>query len=189
MTMPSNTCTRRRWPSITWKCTRTVSPALKRGTLRSWARSIESMTLLMGKAARRPERRLAKLPVHRCQTRFSCLTRFRSFLGRDERLEHLFPALQDGIAVREQDALHRQVEQREQRLHELLRRGALEPALGGEPERLRRRVRLRPCPEEHVPDHERLLLGKPVQDLALAGGRECLDPARQPRIGLERVGD
>ena len=30
-TMPSKTCTRRRWPSITWKCTRTVSPALKRG--------------------------------------------------------------------------------------------------------------------------------------------------------------
>ncbi len=35
MTMPSNTWTRRRWPSITWKWTRTVSPALKRGTLRS----------------------------------------------------------------------------------------------------------------------------------------------------------
>src|SRR5215470_11968197 len=36
-TIPSKTCTRRRWPSITWKCTRTVSPALNGGRLlRSW---------------------------------------------------------------------------------------------------------------------------------------------------------
>src|SRR4029450_9203408 len=45
---PSNTCTRRRWPSITWKWTRTVSPALNWGTDRSWRRSSCSMTLLMG---------------------------------------------------------------------------------------------------------------------------------------------
>ena len=53
ITMPSNTCTRRRWPSITWKCTLTVSPALKRGNLAQLGRSIESMTLLMARAARR----------------------------------------------------------------------------------------------------------------------------------------
>ena len=35
MQMPSKTCTRWREPSITWKCTRTVSPALKSGTWRS----------------------------------------------------------------------------------------------------------------------------------------------------------
>src|SRR4051812_25723253 len=48
-TIPSKTCTRRRVPSMTWKCTRTVSPALKRGTLRNWARSRSWMTLLMAK--------------------------------------------------------------------------------------------------------------------------------------------
>ena len=31
ITIPSKTWTRRRWPSITWKCTRTVSPALNCG--------------------------------------------------------------------------------------------------------------------------------------------------------------
>src|ERR687898_1708068 len=52
-TTPSNTWTRRRWPSITWKWTRTVSPALNCGIpLRNWARSMESITLLIG---RRPE--------------------------------------------------------------------------------------------------------------------------------------
>ena len=50
ITIPSKTCTRRRWPSITWKCTRTVSPALKRGrSLRSWRCSMLSMIVLMGK--------------------------------------------------------------------------------------------------------------------------------------------
>src|SRR5215469_8277351 len=55
-TIPSKTCTRRRVPSITWKWTRTVSPALKRGTLRNWARSRSWMTLLMkrGPDGRRP---------------------------------------------------------------------------------------------------------------------------------------
>src|SRR5689334_2472704 len=47
-TIPSKTCTRRRWPSITWKCTRTVSPALNGGRLvRSWRCSMLSMTLLI----------------------------------------------------------------------------------------------------------------------------------------------
>ena len=42
--------TRRRCPSITWKCTRTVSPALNRGrSLRSWRCSMLSMLVLMGK--------------------------------------------------------------------------------------------------------------------------------------------
>ena len=48
MTMPSKTWTRRRWPSITWKWTRTVSPALKFGIdSRSCRRSMVSMKLLM----------------------------------------------------------------------------------------------------------------------------------------------
>src|SRR4029453_430297 len=47
-TMPSNTWTRRRWPSITWKCTRTVSPALNGGRLvRSCRCSRLSITLLI----------------------------------------------------------------------------------------------------------------------------------------------
>src|SRR5918995_1097685 len=55
ITIPSNTWIRRRCPSITWKWTRTVSPALNRGMpVRSWARSSVSMILLMG---RRPDGR------------------------------------------------------------------------------------------------------------------------------------
>src|SRR5947209_1115085 len=33
---------------MTWKCTLTVSPALKRGTARSWARSMDSMMVVIG---------------------------------------------------------------------------------------------------------------------------------------------
>src|ERR1044072_9726366 len=45
ITIPSKTCTRRRWPSITWKCTRTLSPALNGGRLlRSWRCSRFSIT-------------------------------------------------------------------------------------------------------------------------------------------------
>src|SRR5262249_13338049 len=61
MTTPSNTCTRRRDPSMTWKCTFTRSPGAKRGTRRSWARSMVSMTLLMvvtGEAGRPEGRRV-----------------------------------------------------------------------------------------------------------------------------------
>ena len=53
MTMPSKTWVRRRVPSITWKWTRTRSPAAKRGTRRSWARSRLSMTVLMAKGGAR----------------------------------------------------------------------------------------------------------------------------------------
>ena len=53
-TMPSNTWIRARWPSITLKWTRTVSPALNCGmSARIWARSIDSMILLIGEAARK----------------------------------------------------------------------------------------------------------------------------------------
>src|SRR3954471_2844555 len=44
-TIPSKTCTRRRWPSITWKWTRTLSPALNGGRfVRSWRCSRFSIT-------------------------------------------------------------------------------------------------------------------------------------------------
>src|SRR5512141_2700741 len=47
-TIPSKTCTRRRWPSITWKCTRTVSPALNGGRfVRSCRCSRVSITRLI----------------------------------------------------------------------------------------------------------------------------------------------
>src|SRR5215218_8720906 len=60
MTIPSKTCTRRRWPSITWKCTRTVSPALNCGMpSRSCLRSRMSMGVLIGK--RRPAGRRTML--------------------------------------------------------------------------------------------------------------------------------
>src|SRR6266516_4076559 len=56
-TMPSQTWIRARWPSITLKCTLTVSPALNCGmSSRIWARSIDSITLLIGKAALRTGR-------------------------------------------------------------------------------------------------------------------------------------
>ena len=51
MQMPSNTWTRWRLPSITLKWTRTVSPALKAGTSRSWRRSMLSMIVLIGRSA------------------------------------------------------------------------------------------------------------------------------------------
>src|SRR5919206_398580 len=54
MTMPSNTWVRRRLPSTTWKWTRTRSPARKDGTRRSCARSMLSMTPVMGRE--RPSR-------------------------------------------------------------------------------------------------------------------------------------
>src|SRR5271154_7594013 len=47
MTTPSNTCTRLRAPSITWKWTLTRSPGAKLGTRRNCARSMDAMTLLM----------------------------------------------------------------------------------------------------------------------------------------------
>ena len=47
MTMPSKTWVRRRVPSITWKWTRTRSPAAKRGTFFSWRCSMLSMIVLM----------------------------------------------------------------------------------------------------------------------------------------------
>ncbi len=53
ITTPSNTCTRRRVPSITWKCTFTRSPGAKSGTRRSCARSMVSMTLLIAVKAGR----------------------------------------------------------------------------------------------------------------------------------------
>src|SRR4029453_2233957 len=50
--MASKTWILARWPSITLKWTRTVSPALNWGmSARIWARSIDSITLLIGRAA------------------------------------------------------------------------------------------------------------------------------------------
>ena len=51
MQMPSKTWTRCRLPSITLKWTRTVSPALKSGTSRSWRRSRLSMIVLAERVA------------------------------------------------------------------------------------------------------------------------------------------
>src|SRR5580765_1079512 len=70
-TIPSKTCTRRRWPSITWKCTRTVSPALNGGRfVRSCCCSRLSITLLIerGPSGRRgmlAERDSVRRPVGR----------------------------------------------------------------------------------------------------------------------------
>src|SRR4029077_576740 len=55
-TIPSKTWTRRRWSSITWECTRTLSPALNGGRLvRSWRCSRVSITRFIerGPAGRR----------------------------------------------------------------------------------------------------------------------------------------
>src|SRR5690242_18383431 len=53
MQMPSKTCTRWRWPSMTLKCTRSVSPALNWGNSRSWRRSMSSMTVMTGWSGRK----------------------------------------------------------------------------------------------------------------------------------------
>src|SRR5215213_8856697 len=47
ITTPSNTWVRRRVPSMTWKWTRTRSPASKRGTFFSWRCSMLSMIVLI----------------------------------------------------------------------------------------------------------------------------------------------
>src|SRR5438874_3982879 len=61
-TIPSKTCIRCRWPSITLKWTRTVSPALNCGRpSRSWARSRLSITLLIGRRPRRADVMLANV--------------------------------------------------------------------------------------------------------------------------------
>src|SRR3954447_18901943 len=61
-TIPSNTWIRCRCPSITLKCTRTVSPALNCGIpSRSWARSRLSMMLLIGRKAGGREQMLANV--------------------------------------------------------------------------------------------------------------------------------
>src|SRR5262245_41082932 len=70
MTVPSKTWIREREPSITRKCTFTVSPALNCGrSLRSWRCSSAWITLLIGKDGR--EGRVAMLakesPRPRCQ--------------------------------------------------------------------------------------------------------------------------
>src|SRR5437870_3805877 len=58
--MPSKTWIRLRWPSITRKWTRTVSPALNFGRpSRSWARSSVSMTSDIGRRASRAAGMLA----------------------------------------------------------------------------------------------------------------------------------
>src|SRR4051812_39118852 len=66
MTMPSKTCTRRRWPSITWKRTRTVSPALNLGrSVRSWRCSRLSITFGIVKKARRARLAMVAHPRRR----------------------------------------------------------------------------------------------------------------------------
>src|SRR5438876_7210836 len=60
-TIPSKTWIRCRWPSITLKWTRTVSPAMNRGTSRSRARSRLSITLLIGRRPRRADGMLANV--------------------------------------------------------------------------------------------------------------------------------
>src|SRR6266508_2510033 len=61
MTTPSKAWIRRRSPSITWKCTRTVSPALNFGIeSRSWARSSCSMILLIRRSPPGPGRNGSK---------------------------------------------------------------------------------------------------------------------------------
>src|SRR4029453_3446369 len=60
-TIPSKTCTRRRWPSITWKCTRTVSPALNGGRfVRSCRCSRSAITRLIERGPAGRRRMLAK---------------------------------------------------------------------------------------------------------------------------------
>src|SRR2546421_7259101 len=61
-TIPSKTWIRWRWPSITLKWTRTVSPALNCGRpSRNWARSRLSITLLIGRRPRRADGMLANV--------------------------------------------------------------------------------------------------------------------------------
>ena len=60
MTTPSKTCVRRRVPSMTWKWTRTRSPAWNCGTRRSCVRSRLSMTVLIARKNRESRRAVAE---------------------------------------------------------------------------------------------------------------------------------
>src|SRR3954453_20146324 len=68
ITIPSNTWIRCRAPSITRKWTRTVSPALKRGTSRNWRRSMSWMIVLMSKGGRGPRAMVAESALDRPAT-------------------------------------------------------------------------------------------------------------------------
>jgi hypothetical protein len=85
--------------------------------------------------------------------------------------ERAAPAVQHGLSVRDEHPRDGQVEQRRERLAEVVvRRFSTQPALGTEPQRIVRGARLGTCSEQDVADDDRLLPGEPVDDLVLAGG-------------------
>src|SRR5438876_9288686 len=107
----------------------------------------------------------------------------------DEGRQGFLAARQHGVAVGEQDSLQREVEQRLQRLSQLAVVRVAEPAFGTEPERLRRRLRLRARSQEYVADLHGLVVRKPVQDLRLAGGPEELDSTGKLYLRVQLICD
>src|SRR3954453_16174577 len=86
ITMPSKTWIRRRWPSITWKCTRTVSPALNCGRFgRSWRCSMDSMRRFMERRPAGPVGNGSESPVQAIVGRSAERDPVRRPVGHDHR--------------------------------------------------------------------------------------------------------
>ena len=86
-------------------------------------------------------------------------------------------AAQHRFSVRDEHTLHRQLEQRLERLAQIVVRRLAEPALRAEPQSVARCARLGTRAEQHVADRERTLRRQPEDDLVHAGGRERLQAA------------
>ena len=95
--------------------------------------------------------------------------------------QRLAPAAQDGLAVGDEHALDRQVEQRAERLGERGERHAArqvaEPRLGTEPQPPTRRA------DDPVAGDQGAMLGEPEDRLARAPDRKRLDPRREVALG------
>ena len=86
-------------------------------------------------------------------------------LARQRCGERAGAAAQHGLAVRDEDARHRQLQERRERLAQVVVRRLPEPAFRAEPQRRTRVARLRAGAEEDVADDHRSLPWQPVDDL------------------------
>src|SRR5215216_4912380 len=170
MTTPSKTCTRLRWPSITWKCTRTVSPALKSGrSSRNCLRSRMSIGVLIERGPRGPTDNASKrLPFSAGRERpgrgehlvdEQREMRWARLRMEDARAERFAALVHRSGHERTPTALHG-LGERVVELLELLRRAALRPGTKGHDGSLRRCSQL----ELGLPLHQRRqLAGEPVR--------------------------
>ena len=105
--------------------------------------------------------------------------------GAKRTLERPLAGAHDRLAVRDEHALHGQLEQRLERTAQGVVRRRAEPAFRTQSKGRRSRA-ASPGAEQHVADRDRLLLRQPVDELAAARGLERLDSpggARSSRSG------